>query len=884
MKYNFKQIFALGTSALLIGMTAMAGVGAANYPNPFVVSGSANVGIVYGTGAGVSTLDLVQAGNIQSNLQSFMSGTTTTTTTTSGETVELDTSADRIWLNTSLNSIKSTLTKSDLPTVLADYTFSGDVTSKITSTIKLIAGNTAGGANSGKVIFAKQPTSSDDPVIGISLGSSQTSYPLYNASSTMSAINFTDPDSEGEDITLFGQSFTISSETDLTSIVLLKEAETVSLTNDDPSATVTINDLTYTITLISASDTEATIRVTDSSGASSSKSVNEAQSKRIQGLDVAVKTADESNFMLTAELIVGASKVTLTHGTIVTTGESDDPIDGTYAYLVGGTTATTEIAITVFRPDSSTDTILAGESFEDPVFGSFKVDFAGLSSDLDDTGREIISIQSSGDDSMTVKFTDDSGNEKTVDWAHNESGDLKLGDSSNFSMIVREMANISYAEGKAKHVVVGNEDYGHLLELYDAYNQTTGTSSITNDRIKFRDVMSGETHESTFTSTEGEGTIDVDGKRYTVTFTGTGEDAQVHLKYPTSESAAAEYVIYPTIRTSNSGLLGFYEPLTLNFVEMDGAGTAITKLWFPDGDGYTGVTIEYTNGTADNAVWNITGGGVSDEEFNTTLATDYVDFAIGQLTYNLTYSATNASILYLTDPEGTANLAEPSLVLFEGKDDNTEYHAVVVNLETAPAGTSTDGLGVDDVLFSSTYYHDSATRASDSDFTEDIDWFGTLVVKDSSDSDQKTATISYPTSQVYGEIYIGEISSVVSGGGPGGTALGDILVKDSEVSSVSTKNLIVVGGSCINSVAANLVGGALCGSSWTDSTSVGSGQFLIESFGDAYTTGKIALLVAGYDVAYTVYAFTFLRTQTVDTTAGNKYIGTTATQATLQVE
>ncbi|HUW43874.1 MAG TPA: hypothetical protein VMV95_02865, partial [Bacillota bacterium] len=240
-------------------------------------------------------------------------------------------------------------------------------------------------------------------------------------------------------------------------------------------------------------------------------------------------------------------------------------------------------------------------------------------------------------------------------------------------------------------------------------------------------------------------------------------------------------------------------------------------------------------------------------------------------------------ILYLTDPEGTANLAEPSLVLFEGKDDNTEYHAVVVNLETAPAGTSTDGLGVDDVLFSSTYYHDSATRASDSDFTEDIDWFGTLVIKDASDSDQKTATISYPTGQVYAQIYVGATGSIVSGGTSAGTALGDVLVKDSEVSSVSSKNLIVIGGSCINSVAATLVGGAHCGSAWTDATEVGSGQFLIQSFGDAYTTGKIALLVAGYDVSDTVNAATYLRTQTVDTAADKKYIGTTATQATLQV-
>ena len=203
MRFNFRKISALASSALMIGMTA--GIAAAaNYPAPFVVGGTADVAIVYGTGTGVSALDVVQAGNIQSSLQSFMTGTTGgASASTSGETVSLDTSADRLWLNTSLNSVKSTITKTDLPTVLADYTFSGDVTSKVTSAIKLQAGGATGVENSGKVVFVKQPSSSNDPVIGISMGTSATSNPLYNASATMSAVNFTHADSEGEEIVLF---------------------------------------------------------------------------------------------------------------------------------------------------------------------------------------------------------------------------------------------------------------------------------------------------------------------------------------------------------------------------------------------------------------------------------------------------------------------------------------------------------------------------------------------------------------------------------------------------------------------------------------------------------------------------------------------------------
>jgi hypothetical protein len=138
---------------------------------------------------------------------------------------------------------------------------------------------------------------------------------------------------------------------------------------------------------------------------------------------------------------------------------------------------------------------------------------------------------------------------------------------------------------------------------------------------------------------------------------------------------------------------------------------------------------------------------------------------------------------------------------------------------------------------------------------------------------------------VYAEIYVGEESATVSSSSTTSTAtqLGDVLVKDTEINSVSSKNLIVVGGTCINSAAANVLGGAHCGSSFTDATGVGSGEFLIESIADKYTTGKVALVVAGYDAADTVNAAKYLRTQTIDTTAGQKYKGTTSTSAELVV-
>ncbi|MFA5953863.1 MAG: hypothetical protein WC812_04685 [Candidatus Pacearchaeota archaeon] len=146
-------------------------------------------------------------------------------------------------------------------------------------------------------------------------------------------------------------------------------------------------------------------------------------------------------------------------------------------------------------------------------------------------------------------------------------------------------------------------------------------------------------------------------------------------------------------------------------------------------------------------------------------------------------------------------------------------------------------------------------------------------------SDQDSIDILYHGDEVAADVYITSPEATTTGT----SSLGNVLVKDSEVASVQSKNLIVVGGSCINSVAANLVGGSYCGPSFTTATGVGAGQFLIQSYGDAYTTGKVALLVAGYNVDDTANGATYLRTKTVDTTAGKKYIGTSSTEATLQV-
>jgi hypothetical protein len=142
------------------------------------------------------------------------------------------------------------------------------------------------------------------------------------------------------------------------------------------------------------------------------------------------------------------------------------------------------------------------------------------------------------------------------------------------------------------------------------------------------------------------------------------------------------------------------------------------------------------------------------------------------------------------------------------------------------------------------------------------------------------AEVYYSTgdSQTFAEVYISAASTTIASGS---AELGSVSVKDSEAASVASKNLIVVGGSCVNTVAAELLGSAapMCGAAWETKTGAGDGKFLIQTF--SRTGGKVATLVAGYNAGDTTNAAKYLTTAAVDTTAGKKYVGTTATSAEL---
>ncbi|MEK6878096.1 MAG: hypothetical protein AABY22_00730, partial [Nanoarchaeota archaeon] len=435
---------------------------AANYPNPFVTGGVADVAIVYGSNT-AAAVDLVGVAKISTNLQSKLgTGTTSTTTTVTGSAKELF-GGTKLYVNDSLNTVVSSVSGGDLKPVLDDQTFSGNVDSKTTFTLQI-------GSNP-ILTYAKLPTNDYDPQYGYSLSTNaQTAY-LYNASISFNkAVNFSHADSEGEQIILFGQKFTVATETDNEKIVLLKAAETAFLSSDaNPSQEVTISGKTYTVELVAATDLSATIKVTDSTGKSEQKEISEAASKKVNGLTIAVNNADESTALnkLTAEIIAGAEKVNLDDGNAVTVGEDAKQVDGTYVSFVNTNAPgnITQIRVSIAAKNSDSDAITPGMSFTDPVFSTFKIDFSGLNIPENSTDREDIMVKHSGDDKMTVVFTDHkSGNAKTIQFAKNNTAmkDIAMQrDESGHNITVMERTPMY----RDDYVVVGNENKGYLLRI-----------------------------------------------------------------------------------------------------------------------------------------------------------------------------------------------------------------------------------------------------------------------------------------------------------------------------------------------------------------------------------------------------------------------------------
>ena len=210
--------------------------------------------------------------------------------------------------------------------------------------------------------------------------------------------------------------------------------------------------------------------------------------------------------------------------------------------------------------------------------------------------------------------------------------------------------------------------------------------------------------------------------------------------------------------------------------------------------------------------------------------------------------------------------------------------------QTTPNGDDYDNLAPSNVVLNITSTTDPEVRAALSGLTlktpegkSEIAYgytsLGTWVTQKVPSSDPQEYTLTYPEKQLLPQVFFtsGATKSGASAaaGNMAAVTVVDATKLDSEVADAKAQNLIVVGGPCVNSVAAELMGNpASCADGFTP------GKARVKLW--EHANGNVAMLVAGYSGADTRLAGKVLAHRASELTGTEVEVeGTTYTDATI---
>lgn len=756
LRKAIKKIVALGTGVAMVGATmvgAMAAADLMNYPAPFVKNGQFNAMIVVGDTA--APADIVGAIDVAASLQYNMrqtgyvsTGGSTSTTVVGGAKVE--TSAQPLWYEMDLASVKATFDSGDLA-FLAD----GELTNE-------------NGTDFTYKQYLKNPYASvkwGEPDSELERGVYYLDFNSVTTANYTMEIQFpTSLDSSGianEAVSFFGRSFTVSgTPADLTAtkIVLFAAGLDQTFTAGD-TTTVTVGNQDIDIEVIGvntqSSTPTATVKVNGES-----KSISQLDNVVIGGVKVYVKDIFAYTAPVTSgavRLFIGSDKMTLEDGNAVTTGSGDDEIDGTMVTITNSGGKMSKIAIDVVpysveRGDDSWNYLLLGDEMPDPVFGTFKLAFTGMTPAVDDAERDYVKLWPSSTQKMGLTFTNRDGltyslniiNASYPGVSGTVSTDLNI-DGKPFN-IGATTTILGEAIVDEEYFLVGQGGYSRILQL-----KKIDTS---NSKIKVKDVASGGTtneYSYTVSGTSGTGTM-----------------------------------------TFGEGDYAF---------KVNAGGTAINITSNAANHIYTKGGLKINLSTADSAQ------NVTETQIAITEATEFNDASTSDET---TVNAT-----------GATNVVMSFNVTLDW--DGTNSKLTLNKEETLPGSFVQTGDG-DDYTYATPY-------GTYMEYNSDSDTFEMSYYKAISSFDVSFAPVD---------------GAVVAAGGAGSVetvtiskiAVGAAKLA-SEISNVAAQNLISVGGPCVNSVSAALMGNpSNCAAGFV------AGSAKVKLFEQA--NGNVAMMVAGY--------------------------------------
>jgi hypothetical protein len=830
MKFNFKKIASVLATTVMLGSTVA--FAAAAWPDPFVKDGAGAAALVVGGNNDVT--DMAAATDIGAALDAKVTIGAGTVSGT-GDQTRLDTSARKLYYGDAINVAKTALSSSDLPNVLADGKVMDLAGIEYKYTQSIVLGDTVSQ-------FSTSSGDLKDPAVLFEVGTTNTD-PLYNYTLSFTKnINVADSTNvQGQKIKILGVDYVIGASSTNSSLYLYGAGETINIAGGE-TKTVTVAGKEHTVELVGATATNTAKITVDGV----SKTVTKGTSYSFAGdTNVYVKDITYQAYaggVQTAELIVGANTLLIADGLTVKRGADQTAIQGTYGAIskTTGTTAGASMVsgftVSIAMNKSTQDYIKQGGTFTDDVFGGLRVQFVKANPALDDSSRAKIKVSTDNTKYAYVTFTSAKAStvgEKQLTFAV----DNATSTSDSFTEVLLARATLSGGAKGQIHVlenesallndwiVINQGDNGAILQVDDiSFNSATEatatfTDAITGDSTKVTLTSAGA---SAFTRT---GVNLAGGIGYVVTAYNNTSPNSIAISWSGSNTKT----VFPRIKLKDGGWIALLAQtnVTIN----DSAGSAAPLLIFPDGQTTlattgTQVTAYSTNVYTNGIIW-----GLSNRSSTTaggTINATYVQNITGggaSCNFNSTYG--------------------PAILYMEPKkwNDNTAGNYICIPLDLT--GSSSSELKVSTPVLNGT---DSGFQTFDSDSYKQaaVDQYGAYVTYESRTNENGVATIYVPSSQMYFDLLF-TADTVTQG------ASKIKIVKDSEVSSVSGMNLIVVGGACINTVAAQILGESapLCGDAWAAKTGAGVGKYLIQVAASPANAQKVAVLVAGYDAAQT---------------------------------
>ncbi len=857
VKKTIKKIASLGAATLMTGATLMGATMAADlseWPGLFIEDGAFNGVLV--VGADAKAEDVIGVTNIATALQSVSVQTTVVSEEEADEEYLVSEGYElcnrNLYHNRNISACEPSVDDADLD-LLADDVYhdaEGAFDNDEKYTQQLLFQN----QGTGQVLFTQDDD--DAPVADVYLFIDNSNVFLYNYSlqfdsyvavqnlSTNSASQDENAgdDLEGTVLTLQGRSYTVtdvkvtSATTRLTELEL-QSGESVVWMSEGESLTRTVDGVEHTVEMmdVSADATEAAgscgFRVDGTE-----VWVDVKDTETVGGVTLGVTDAKRVNIEAgdqdVCEVAIGAGEITLRQNDEIQFNNED--VDGTLSlFRQAAPSSAGEIRWTgfdiAFAPDTDEVYLAAGDEYIDPMFGNFKLVFAGVETG----GVETIEFVA-GSTSAEIRFKNEDGRLVEIPLAADSS--FVSGEASDEPIFWGSEAPSSTVANQDELVYLENE----ICTGSTSVDQCVGAMFLVVESTK------SEAHLVQITNIDtNDNEMNFDDLTY-----GTTDDDVAYI--PAIASVAGGMPVAGNDANQSVSNISLKSARAIGLV-VNELGSYIN---FTSTGAYNGANITTLNrGRLTLRDSNAALGSrlaladLVSQRFRGVLFTEYNDGDLGSTNY-LGLSAL-----------GTFNVTA-------AYDDVTD-NSVEWNSSTISTLTSTEGRGLFD----------------ESDENDDFQKFytlkGTLITYDR--EDQQSLVIEHPYDTAYAKVYIAPTEATTSEYSTTSTQvvipISVSAVKlDTEVSNPKSKNVIAVGGPCANAVVAELMGNpADCGTA----LGVESGQALIKLFENGE---NVALVVAGQDAMDTRLAAQIVSNWEDYDLSGDEMVATTVSESSLSVE